>query len=254
MLLNIEHISKRFGGVVAVDDFSMHMDSNEIVGIIGPNGAGKTTIFNLISRVYKSDTGTIELDGINLANVSQEQAARLGIGRTFQNIRLFSTLNVLDNVKISLDYTPRYSLVEALLPTPRKIRGEKSVEQEAIRCLELVELDKYAYDKPANLPYGLQRRLEIARALAMRPKVLMLDEPAAGLNNDECLGLNEFIHVIAEKFQVSLLIIEHRMDVIMNVCKRIYVQDFGRNIAVGAPSDIQTNEDVLAAYLGGIHT
>lgn len=251
MFLKVDNISKHFGGVVAVDSFSMHMETNEVVGIIGPNGAGKTTIFNLISKVYIPDAGTIELDGTDLTHVTQEKAARLGIGRTFQNIRLFSTLNVLDNVKIACDYHPRYSIVEALLPFPRKVKGEKAIAEDAYHCLELAGLDKYAHDKPSNLPYGLQRRLEIARALAMKPKVLMLDEPAAGLNSEECLGLNEFIQIIVEKFNVSLLIIEHRMDVIMNVCKRIYVQDFGRNIAVGSPSEIQNDKNVLAAYLGG---
>lgn len=249
-LLKAEHISKTFGGVRAVEDFSMEMENREVVGIIGPNGAGKTTIFNLISKVYPLDSGSIWLDGVKIDKFSQEKAARSGIGRTFQNIRLFSGLSVLDNVKVSCDYKPRYTLLEAILTLPRTVRGKKETEAEAMECLEAAGLSIYAEERPGNLPYGLQRRLEIARALALRPKVLLLDEPAAGLNPEECAGLVVFLRQISERFNIALLIIEHHMDVVMSLCDRIYVQDFGKNIASGTPAEIQSNPHVLAAYLG----
>ncbi|WRS27424.1 ABC transporter ATP-binding protein [Oscillospiraceae bacterium MB08-C2-2] len=249
-LLKVENIAKSFGGVNAVVDFSMEMDKGEVVGIIGPNGAGKTTIFNLISKVYTPDQGKLWLDGEEISGFTQEQAARRGIGRTFQNIRLFSGLSVLDNVKVSCDYKPRYSMAEAVFSLPRCAKGNKETTREAMECLCSVGMEKYAYDRPSNLPYGLQRRLEIARALALRPKVLMLDEPAAGLNPEECLNMVDFLREIIEKFGLALLIIEHRMDVVMNLCDKIYVQDFGKNIASGTPLEIQCNPKVLAAYLG----
>lgn len=252
-MLEVRNISKRFGGVIAVCDFSMTVERGEIVGIIGPNGAGKTTIFNVISKVYPVEAGDVALDGVSIAKLPQEKVARAGIGRTFQNIRLFSTLSILDNVKVACDHKPRYSLVEGILSLPRKLRGEKDTRAEALECLRLVGMEAFANERPSSLPYGLQRRLEIARALAMHPKVLLLDEPAAGLNPEECMQLVDFLHDIRTRFDISLIIIEHRMDVVMNLCDRIYVQDFGRTIAVGAPDEIQANEDVLSAYLGEEH-
>lgn len=249
-LLKVENVSKKFGGVCAVDGFSMEVDKGEVVGIIGPNGAGKTTIFNLISKVYETECGRIWLDGVDISDYTQEQAARSGIGRTFQNIRLFNSLNVSDNVKVSCDYKPRYTLIEAILSLPRAIRGKRETHEEAMACLRAVGLEKYADEKPSNLPYGMQRRLEIARALALKPKVLMLDEPAAGLNPEECAELVRFLKDITQKFELALVIIEHHMDVVMNLCNRIYVLDFGKNIAVGTPEEIQNNPKVLAAYLG----
>ena len=249
-LLKVENIGKTFGGVCAVNGFSMELEKGEVVGIIGPNGAGKTTIFNLISKVYPTDCGKLWLDGQDISGYSQEQAARSGIGRTFQNIRLFTGLSVLDNVKVSCDYKPRYSLVEAILSLPRAIRGKKKTEEVAMACLQAVGMERFADERPGNLPYGLQRRLEIARALALKPKVLMLDEPAAGLNPEECMELVSFLKEIIKKFDLALVIIEHRMDVVMNLCDRIYVQDFGINIASGTPVEIQNNPKVLAAYLG----
>lgn len=250
VLLKAENISKRFGGVCAVDGFSMEVEKGEVVGIIGPNGAGKTTIFNLISRVYEADSGRIWLDGTDISNYTQEQAARFGIGRTFQNIRLFNSLSVLDNVKVSCDYKPRYTMLEAILSLPRAIKGKRETHEEAMECLKAVGLEKYAMEKPSNLPYGMQRRLEIARALALKPKVLMLDEPAAGLNPEECAELTKFLKEITQKFDIALVIIEHHMDVVMNLCHKIYVVEFGRTIAVGTPEEIQNNPKVLAAYLG----
>lgn len=249
-LLKVENIAKTFGGVCAVNGFSMEIDRGEVVGIIGPNGAGKTTIFNLISKVYKTDCGKLWLDGADISAYSQEQAARSGIGRTFQNIRLFTGLSVLDNVKVSCDYKPRYTLLEAILSLPRTIKGKKKTECEAVECLKAVGLERFADERPGNLPYGMQRRLEIARALALKPKVLMLDEPAAGLNPEECVELVSFLKEVIKRFGLALIIIEHRMDVVMNLCDRIYVQDFGKNIGVGTPLEIQNNPKVLAAYLG----
>ncbi|MEA4893715.1 MAG: ABC transporter ATP-binding protein [Oscillospiraceae bacterium] len=249
-LLKVENIGKTFGGVCAVDGFSMELDRKEVVGIIGPNGAGKTTIFNLISKVYKTDCGGLWLDEADISGCTQEQAARSGIGRTFQNIRLFTGLSVLDNVKVSCDYKPRYSLLEAVLSLPRAVKGKKKTQSEAMECLKAVGLERFANERPGNLPYGMQRRLEIARALALKPKVLMLDEPAAGLNPEECVELVSFLKDVTQKFDLALIIIEHRMDVVMNLCDRIYVQDFGKNIAVGTPLEIQNNPKVLAAYLG----
>lgn len=251
MLLRIEKVHKCFGGNIAVNDFSMEMRDGEVVGIIGPNGAGKTTIFNLISGIYPVDRGEIFLQGENITRMPQEIRARRGIGRTFQNIRLFPTLSALDNVKISFDYKPSYTMLEMLLHLPRKLRADREAKKGALACLETVGLLRYANDRPANLPYGLQRKLEIARALALVPKVLMLDEPAAGLNPEECMDLVDFLKGIIASHGVGILIIEHRMDVIMNLCDRIYVQDFGTNIARGTPAEIQSDERVLAAYLGG---
>ena len=250
-LLQIDGLSKSFGGVKAVVDFNMTLDRNQVVGIIGPNGAGKTTIFNLISSVYAADSGKILFEGRDITRLSQVMKARQGIGRTFQNIRLFSTLNVLDNVKVACDYKAKCSMMEAVLRLPRSFRSERGIAGEAMRCLELVGLDHLAQERPGNLPYGLQRRLEIARALVMHPQVLMLDEPAAGLNPEECFELVDFLKNILIKFDTSLLIIEHRMDVVMNLCDKIYVQDFGRNICCGTPLEVQCNAAVLGAYLGG---
>jgi len=250
VLMQIDHLAKSFGGVKAVIDFSMTLGKNQVVGIIGPNGAGKTTIFNLISNVYMPDQGTILIDGKDITKLSQIMKARMGIGRTFQNIRLFSTLSVLDNVKVACDYKAGCSMIESILRLPRSFANEKKIRSEAMACLELVGMAHLANERPTNLPYGQQRRLEIARALVMKPKVLMLDEPAAGLNPEECFELIDFLKDILVTFDTSLIIIEHRMDVVMNLCHKIYVQDFGKNIACGTPVEIQCNEAVLAAYLG----
>jgi len=252
-LLKANNLTKRFGGVTAVEDFSIEVENDQVVGVIGPNGAGKTTIFNLLSKVYTPDTGNIFLQDKEVTGFTQVQVSIEGISRTFQNIRLFSGLTVLENVKVACDYKPRYSMIESILMLPRRFKGEAKIDEEAMECLKLVGLDHLAYEKPGNLPYGLQRRLEIARALAMKPKVLMLDEPAAGLNPEEVFGLVDFIRDIKKKLKISLIIIEHRMDLIMELCDMIYVQDFGRTIAVGTPEEIQVNPAVLNAYLGEEH-
>lgn len=249
-ILRTKDIGIKFGGVTAVDSFSMEIKKGEIKGIIGPNGAGKTTIFNLLSHIYAPNSGSIEFDGVDVTTKDQIQVARMGLSRTFQNTRLFAGLNVLDNVKVGLDYAGKYSMLEAFLRMPRVRKEEKRIEAEAMNCLEVLKLSQYAEMRPSNLSYGIQRRVEIARALASSPKLLLLDEPAAGLNPEEVFVLIDFIREIKEKFDLSILIIEHRMDLIMSLCDYIYVQDFGHTIAQGKPEEIQVNPAVLAAYLG----
>ncbi len=250
-ILKTTNIHKNFGGVVAVKDFSFEIDEGQIIAIIGPNGAGKTTIFNLISKIYESDGGNISFDGRDITKKSQIEVARMGISRTFQNTRLFTGLNVIDNVKVALDFSGKYSLIEAMLMLPRRWKMEKETTRRALECLKLLNLDQYAMQRPSNLPYGIQRRVEIARALVSNPKVLMLDEPAAGLNPEEVFQLLDFLHEIKEKYpKIAILIIEHRMDLVMNMSDYIYVQDFGETIAQGIPCEIQNNPLVLKAYLG----
>lgn len=250
-VLKLEYLRKSFGGVEAVKDFSFSIDEGEIVAIIGPNGAGKTTIFNLISKIYQPDNGTLTFAGEDITKKSQIEVARLGISRTFQNTRLFTGLNVLDNVKAALDFDGKYSLFEAMFLLPRRWKQEKETTRRAMECLKLLNLDQYASVRPSNLPYGIQRRVEIARALVSDPKVLMLDEPAAGLNPEEVFQLVDFIKEIHEKYpKLAILVIEHRMDLVMNLSDYIYVQDFGQTIAKGVPEEIQSNPLVLKAYLG----
>ena len=250
-VLKLEHLRKSFGGVEAVKDFSFSIDEGEIVAILGPNGAGKTTIFNLISKIYQPDNGTLTFAGEDITKKSQIEVARLGISRTFQNTRLFTGLNVLDNVKAALDFDGKYSLFEAMFLLPRRWKQEKETTRRAMECLKLLNLDQYASVRPSNLPYGIQRRVEIARALVSDPKVLMLDEPAAGLNPEEVFQLVDFIKEIHEKYpKLAILVIEHRMDLVMNLSDYIYVQDFGQTIAKGVPEEIQSNPLVLKAYLG----
>lgn len=250
-ILKIENLSKNFGGVAAVRNFNFEIEPGSITAIIGPNGAGKTTIFNLISKIYEFDTGSIVFNGVDITKKSQIEVARLGVSRTFQNTRLFTGLSVLDNVKVALDYDGKCSLIEALFLLPRYWKHEKEVKQKAMDCLKLLQLDQYANTRPSNLPYGIQRRVEIARALVANPKVLMLDEPAAGLNPEEVFQLVDFIRDIKVKYpDLAILVIEHRMDLVMNLCDYIYVQDFGQTIAQGVPEEIQNNPLVLKAYLG----
>ena len=250
-ILRTEKISKNFSGVVAVKEFSFAVNPGQVLAIIGPNGAGKTTIFNLISKIYQPDGGEIYFDGENVTGKSQIEIARMGISRTFQSTRLFSGLSVLDNVKVALDFSGKYSMLEAMLLLPRRWKQEKETAARARSCLELLNLDQYADMRPANLPYGIQRRVEIARALVADPKVLMLDEPAAGLNPEEVFQLVDFIREIKRRYpKLAILIIEHRMDLVMNLSEYIYVQDFGQTIAQGVPEEIQNDPLVLKAYLG----
>ena len=251
LVLKCTDVCMSFGGVKAVDKFSMSLNPGEIRGIIGPNGAGKTTIFNVLSRIYQQDAGSILFKGQCIDAKDQVTVARMGLARTFQNIRLFSGLSVLENVKVSLDYAGKYSFFEAMFLLPRRFKQEKLITERASKCLEVLNLEQYASLRPANLAYGLQRRVEIARALVCEPSVLLLDEPAAGLNPEEVFELIDFIQQIKGLYpQIAILVIEHRMDLIMNLCQYLYVQNFGTTIAEGTPTEIQTNEAVLSAYLG----
>jgi ABC-type branched-subunit amino acid transport system ATPase component len=251
IILKARDICLSFGGVEAVKNFSMELYKGEIRGIIGPNGAGKTTIFNVISRIYYQDKGTLEFVGQVIDAMDQIKVARMGLSRTFQNTRLFTGLDVLDNVKVALDWAAKYSIVESLFLLPRRFKYEKETRERAMECLHILGLEDYAKQNAASLPYGIQRRVEIARALVMRPKVLLLDEPAAGLNTEEVFQLIDFIKEIARREpELAIMVIEHRMDLIMNLCSHIYVQDFGITIAGGTPDEVQKDPAVLTAYLG----
>jgi branched-chain amino acid transport system ATP-binding protein len=249
-VLNIEGINKHFGGVVAVENFSLTQYENEISGIIGPNGAGKTTVFNLISGVYPTDSGRISFIHKEITTLPPHKRTALGISRTFQNIRLFKNLSVLDNMKVAYDQKVQYSLWEEMVRLPRVRHEEHDIDEMARSHLNDFELLHYAHQKPDNLPYGIQRRLELARTLMMRPKLLLLDEPAAGLNPREVKALIEIIRTIREDHHLSIIIVEHHMELIMNICSRIHVLDFGKKIAEGKPEEIKTDEKVLQAYLG----
>lgn len=248
--LELKNVFLSFGGVKAVNDFSMKAEEGQIIGIIGPNGAGKTTIFNVISGVYPADSGQIFLDGEEITKLPQHKIALKGISRTFQNIRLFQGLNCLENVQTTLDAASKYNLLDAICLLPRRHKEEKRTRVRALQELEWVGLKDYALENPENLSYGLRRKLEIARALAADPKVLMLDEPAAGLNPKEVQDLTELIRRIRAERGITVLLIEHRLELVMSISDVIYVQNFGQTIAVGTPQEVQRNPEVITAYLG----
>jgi len=235
---------------MAVAGFSTTLDERETVGLIGPNGAGKTTIFNLLCGLYRPQTGELRFQGRRLNDLRPHQITSLGIGRTFQNIRLWNELSVIDNLRIAHYSQMEYGFLDTFFLTPRLRRAELRVRAEALDLLELFGLAQYAQERPRNLPYGLQRRVEICRALVMKPKLLLLDEPAAGMNQGEIGQLVELIQWVRQHFQVTIWIIEHQMRVIMNVCDWIQVLDFGKTIARGTPEEIRNNPRVIEAYLG----
>ncbi|NLT20947.1 MAG: ABC transporter ATP-binding protein [Syntrophomonadaceae bacterium] len=249
-LMKISNLYKSFGGLSAVLDFNFHMEQDELVGLIGPNGAGKTTVFNLITGVYKPDQGSIIFKGRDLVGLAPYTICAQGVARTFQNIRLFNDLTVLDNVKIAVHKDVPYGLMSAILRTPHFFKGEDQIEQQAMKYLEIFKLDKKKDELAKNLPYGEQRRLEIVRALATSPQLLILDEPAAGMNPQETQELMELIRLIRDKFNLTILLIEHDMSLVMGVCERLYVLDYGQIIAEGTPQEIRSNKRVIEAYLG----
>lgn len=250
MLLEAKGITQRFGGLCALDGFDLRLGSGELIGIIGPNGAGKTTVFNVLTGFYRPTEGKVFLDGIEITGEPPHQIARAGLARTFQNIRIFKNLTVLDNIRNAFSHRLKYSPWEAIFSLPGFGEAERWCRAEAECLLKRFDLVSCAGEYPGDLPYGLQRRVELARALALRPKVLLLDEPAAGMNPGEVGKLMERIRWIRGEFGVGIVVIEHQMQLVMGLCERLIVLDFGRTIAEGPPSEIQTHPRVLEAYLG----
>ena len=249
-LLKTTDLGISFGGLRAVDNVNIEIKEGELVGLIGPNGAGKTTIFNLLTGVYKPTDGDISINQISINKKTTPQIVALGVARTFQNTRLFKELTVLDNVKLALNSSMKYNTFEAIFRLPRFWKEEKEITDKALDLLDIFDMAEMANITAGNLSYGQQRKLEIARALATNPKLLLLDEPAAGMNPNETKELMNTISFIRNKFKIAILLIEHDMDLVMGICERLYVLNFGRIIASGLPDEIQNNKEVIAAYLG----
>lgn len=250
-LLDVKNLTKNFGGLTAVGDVTMHLDKGELVGLIGPNGAGKTTLFNLLTSVYEPSEGSVSLDGTLLNGKKPYKIASLGLSRTFQNIRLFKDMTVLENVLVGMANQNNPHLLASFLRLPKFYSSEEKLHQKAMKLLAIFDLDGDAEILAKNLPYGQQRRLEIVRALATEPKILFLDEPAAGMNPQETAELTQLIRKIKEEFNITIMLIEHDMSLVMEVTERIYVLEYGRLIAHGTPDEIKSNQRVIEAYLGG---
>ncbi len=249
-MLEIKNLAIQFGGLKAVDNLNLTIKKNQLYGLIGPNGAGKTTVFNMLTGVYKPTAGTIYLDGENITGKSPAQINRHGIARTFQNIRLFKDMSVLDNVKVGLHNQKKYTAIEGVLRLPRYFREEKEMDEKALELLKVFELDDEKDTLSSNLPYGKQRKLEIARALATNPKLLLLDEPAAGMNPNETAELMDNIRFIIKKFDMTVLLIEHDMKLVSGICEEVTVLNFGQELAQGITTNVLNDPKVITAYLG----
>ena len=249
-VLDARNLGIDFGGLTAVDEFSLTIGATEIAGLIGPNGAGKTTIFNLLTNVYQPTRGSVLLKGIDTKGMTTAQVNRLGIARTFQNIRLFDKMSVLDNVKVGLNKDIRYSFFGSIFHTPGYYKAEKAANARCLELLDFMGMADMANYEAGSLPYGAQRRLEIVRALATRPAIILLDEPAAGMNPSETAELMEHIRKIRDTFQIAIMLIEHDMNLVMGVCEGIAVVNYGKIIAKGTPDEIKSNPTVIEAYLG----
>lgn len=250
VLLECRNLGIQFGGLKAVDNFNIKIEKGRLYGLIGPNGAGKTTVFNLLTGVYKPTTGSIKLDNVSIGGLPPHKICRLGIARTFQNIRLFARMRVIDNVKAALYKVGDYSLLSSFLHTPSYLKGERSMDKRAMEILRVFGLEDSADMKAGNLPYGKQRKLEIARALASAPKLLLLDEPAAGMNPQETQELMDTIRLVRDKFDISILLIEHDMKLVAGICEYLTVLNFGTELVSGVPEEVLNDPKVITAYLG----